>query len=36
VLAAPIDAYVVSWLPVRPLMIAVGIVIIVSSATRFF
>lgn len=36
VLAAPIGAYVVSRLPVRPLMIAVGIVIIVSSATRFF
>ena len=36
VLAAPVGAYVVSRLPVRPLMIAVGIVIIVSSATRFF
>jgi uncharacterized membrane protein YfcA len=36
VLAAPIGAYLVSWLPVRPLMIAVGIVIIASSATRLF
>lgn len=35
VLAAPLGAYVVSRLPVRPLMIAVGIVIIVSSAVRF-
>jgi uncharacterized membrane protein YfcA len=36
VLAAPVGAYVASWLPVRPLMIAVGIVIIISSAVRFF
>lgn len=36
VLAAPLGAYVVSRLPIRPLMIAVGVVIIVSSATRFF
>jgi uncharacterized membrane protein YfcA len=36
VLAAPIGAYLVSWLPVRPLMIAVGIVIIASSAMRLF
>jgi uncharacterized membrane protein YfcA len=36
VLAAPIGAYLVSWLPVRPLMIAVGVVIIASSAMRLF
>jgi hypothetical protein len=36
VLAAPLGGYVVSRIPTRPLMIAVGIVIIVSSAVRFF
>ena len=35
VFAAPVGAYVVSRVPVRPLMIAVGTVIIVSSARRF-
>ena len=36
VLAAPLGAYVVARLPVRPLMMAVGVVIVGSSATRFF
>src|SRR3546814_1939048 len=34
VLAAPVGAYLVSRIPTRPLMIAVGIVIIASSAVR--
>ncbi len=36
VLAAPIGAYVVKHLPVRPLMIAVSLVIIATSAIRVF
>ena len=36
VLAAPIGAYVVKSVPVRPLMIAVAIVIITTSAIRIF
>jgi uncharacterized membrane protein YfcA len=35
-LAAPIGAVVVKRLPVQPLMICVAIVIIVTSAIRFF
>jgi uncharacterized membrane protein YfcA len=36
VLAAPVGALVVKHLPVRPLMIAVALVIVVTSAIRFF
>ncbi|RCS24812.1 sulfite exporter TauE/SafE family protein [Phyllobacterium salinisoli] len=36
VIAAPFGAYVVSRVPVRPLMIAVAIVIIATSAIRIF
>jgi uncharacterized membrane protein YfcA len=36
ILAAPAGALVVKHLPVRPLMIAVALVIIVTSAIRFF
>jgi uncharacterized membrane protein YfcA len=36
VLAAPVGAYIVKHLPVRPLMVAVSFVIIVTSLIRFF
>ena len=36
VLAAPIGALVVKHLPVRPLMIAVALIIIATSAVRIF
>ncbi|KQS68158.1 hypothetical protein ASG39_06620 [Rhizobium sp. Leaf371] len=35
VLAAPIGAYIVKHLPVRPLMVAVSLIIIVTSVIRF-
>ena len=36
VLAAPLGAFVVKRLPVRPLMVGVAVVIIATSAVRFF
>lgn len=36
ILAAPLGAYVVSRIPTRPLMVAVGTIVIVSSAVRLF
>jgi uncharacterized membrane protein YfcA len=36
VLAAPIGAYIVKHLPVRPLMVAVSLIIIATSLVRFF
>ncbi|MCD7109015.1 sulfite exporter TauE/SafE family protein [Rhizobium sp. DKSPLA3] len=36
VLAAPIGAYIVKHLPIRPLMVAVSMIIIATSVVRFF